>query len=128
MSAMDIALWDLKGKAHGVSVVDLLGGPLHDRLPAIASSHAHYESIPEMADEALDWLSTGLQGLKVGFGKRGDVRLGYEHDRDVEYVKSIRQAIGPDRSLMIDLGIRICGMSPRLLSEPRPSTSTTSTG
>ncbi len=104
IAAIDIALWDLKGKALGRSVLDLLGGPVHDRLPAIASSHAHYESIPEMADEAVGWLSTGLQGMKVGFGKRGNARLGYEHRRDVEYVKAMREAIGPDRMLMIDLG------------------------
>jgi L-alanine-DL-glutamate epimerase-like enolase superfamily enzyme len=60
-----------------------------------------------MADEALEWMSTGLQGMKVGFGKRGDARLGYEHDRDVEYVRAMREAIGPDKSIMIDLGIAI---------------------
>jgi D-galactarolactone cycloisomerase len=104
IAAIDIALWDLKGKALGTSVLELLGGPVHDRLPAIASSHAHYESIPEMAEEAAEWLSTGLQGMKVGFGKRGNARLGYEHDRDVEYVKTMRETLGPDRMLMIDLG------------------------
>ena len=103
-AAIDIALWDLKGKALGTSVLELLGGPVHERLPAIASSHAHYESIPEMAEEAREWISTGLQGMKVGFGKRGNARLGYEHDRDVEYVKTMRETIGPDRMLMIDLG------------------------
>ncbi|MCH7735121.1 MAG: mandelate racemase/muconate lactonizing enzyme family protein [Chloroflexi bacterium] len=107
ISAIDIALWDLKGKALGASVLELLGGPVHDRLPAIASSHAHHASIPDMAQEALQWLSTGLQGMKVGFGKRGDARLGYDHDRDVEYVKTMREAIGPDKSLMIDLGVAI---------------------
>jgi L-alanine-DL-glutamate epimerase-like enolase superfamily enzyme len=107
VSAIDMALWDIKGKALGVSVLELLGGPVHDRLPAIASSHAHYESIPAMAEEAQEWLSTGLQGMKVGFGKRGDARLGYDHDRDVEYVRAMREAIGPDRSLMIDCGIAV---------------------
>lgn len=107
ISAIDIALWDLKGKALGASVLELLGGAVHERLPAVASSHAHYQSIPEMAEEAQEWLSTGLQGMKVGFGKRGDAHLGYEHDRDVEYVRSMREAIGPDKSLMIDLGIKI---------------------
>ncbi len=43
VAAIDIALWDLKGKALGASVLDLLGGPVHERLPAIASCHAHYE-------------------------------------------------------------------------------------
>jgi D-galactarolactone cycloisomerase len=107
IAAIDIALWDLKGKALGCSVLELLGGPVHERLPAIACSHAHYESIPEMAEEAADWLSTGLQGLKVGFGKRGNARLGYEHDRDVAYVKAVREAVGPGKSLMIDLGYAI---------------------
>jgi len=104
IAAIDIALWDLKGKVLDRSVLELLGGAVHERLPAVASSHAHYESIPEMADEALEWLSTGLQGMKVGFGKRGDARLGFEHDRDVAYVGAMREAIGPDKSLMIDLG------------------------
>jgi L-alanine-DL-glutamate epimerase-like enolase superfamily enzyme len=88
-------------------VLDLLGGPVHERLPAIASCHAHYEEIPAMVEEAQEWLSTGLQGVKVGFGKRGDARLGYEHDRDVEYVRQMREGIGADKMLMIDCGIAI---------------------
>jgi len=107
ISAIDIALWDIKGKVLGRSVLDLLGGPVHDRLPAIASSHAHHESIPHMAEEATEWLSTGLQGMKVGFGKRGDARLGYEHDRDIEYMRSMREAIGSDKQIMIDCGINV---------------------
>jgi len=107
ISAIDIALWDIKGKVLGRSVLDLLGGPAHDRLPAIASSHAHYESIPRMAEEAAEWLSTGLQGMKVGFGKRGDAHLGYEHDRDIEYMRSMREAIGNDKQIMIDCGINV---------------------
>src|SRR5262249_60431693 len=90
VAAIDIALWDLKGKALGCSVLDLLGGPVHERLPAIASCHAHYESIPDMAAETVEWLSTGLQGLKTGFGKRGNARLGYAHDRDGAYGKAMR--------------------------------------
>ena len=92
-------MWDLKGKALGRSVCDLLGGPVHERLPAIASSHAHFESIPEMVEEAQGWLDGGLHGVKVGFGKRGDAHLGYEHDRDVEYVRAMREGIGADKQL-----------------------------
>lgn len=107
ISALDIALWDLKGKVLDSSVLDLLGGPVHTKLPAVASSHGHHESIAEMADEAREWLSTGLVGMKVGFGKRGNAHLGYDHDRDVEYVAAMREAIGPDRLLMIDCGIAV---------------------
>jgi len=106
IAALDIALWDLKGKALGRSVLDLLGGPAHDRLPAIASCHGHFEAIEDMADETAEWVSTGLQGLKTGFGKRGNARLGYDHDRDVAYVRAMRAVLG-DKMLMIDNGIAI---------------------
>jgi L-alanine-DL-glutamate epimerase-like enolase superfamily enzyme len=107
VAAIDIALWDIKGKALGASVLDLLGGPVHDRLRAIASCHAHFSSIPAMVEEAQEWLSTGLQGVKTGFGKRGDANLGYDHDRDVEYVAAMRAGIGADKMLMIDNGIAV---------------------
>ena len=83
VAAIDIALWDLKGKALNASVLDLLGGCVHEKLPVIASCHAHYESIPDMADETARWMEDGYQGLKTGFGKRGNANLGYDHDRDV---------------------------------------------
>jgi L-alanine-DL-glutamate epimerase-like enolase superfamily enzyme len=79
---------------------------VHERLPAIASCHAHYESIEEMAEETAEWVSTGLQGLKTGFGKRGNANLGYDHKRDVAYVKAMRDVLG-DKMLMIDNGINI---------------------
>jgi L-alanine-DL-glutamate epimerase-like enolase superfamily enzyme len=46
------------------------------------------------------------QGVKIGFGKRGDANLGFEHDRDVEFVRAVRAAIGPEPLLMVDLGVR----------------------
>lgn len=107
LSAIDIALWDIKGKALNTSLLQLLGGAVHEKLPVIASGHAHDESIPKMAEQAQEWLSTGMQGMKVGFGKRGNAHLGYEHDRDVEYVKQMRNAIGPNKMLMIDMGYAI---------------------
>lgn len=107
ISAIDIALWDLKGKALNTSVLQLLGGPVHERLPAIASGHAHDFDIKKMADEAKSWMDQGLQGMKVGFGKRGHAHLGYEHNRDVEYVKTMRETLGEDKMIMIDCGYAI---------------------
>lgn len=104
IAALDIALWDLKGKALGMPVVDLLGGPVHERLPAIASGHATGSEIEEMAGEMAGWLARGLHGVKVGFGKRGNARLGYEQARDVAFVRALRKAVGPDRAIMIDIG------------------------
>jgi L-alanine-DL-glutamate epimerase-like enolase superfamily enzyme len=106
VAALDIALWDLKGKALGVSVLDLLGGPVHG-LPAIASAHAFKASIEEMADDAAGWMGRGLHGVKVGFGKKGDAHLGYEHDRDIDFVRALRDAIGPGPEIMVDLGVKV---------------------
>jgi len=107
IAAIDIAVWDLKGKALGKRVLDLLGGPAKERLPAVASAHAWLPDLGALADQAARWLSTGLQGLKVGFGKKGDARLGFEHDRDVEYVRRARGAIGPGKLLMVDVGVAV---------------------
>ncbi len=107
IAALDIALWDLKGKALGASVLDLLGGPVHDRIPAIASAHAFKSDIDEMADDAAGWIGRGLHGVKVGFGKKGDAHLGYEHDRDIAFVKAMREAIGPTPAIIIDLGVKV---------------------
>lgn len=106
LSAIDVALWDLKGRVLDQRVLDLLGGPAKEELPAIASSHATSSEIPEMAEEIAGWLATGLTGVKVGFGKLGDAHLGFDHDRDVAFMAAVREAIGPDRRIMIDCGVR----------------------
>ena len=106
LSGIDVALWDLKGKVLGERVLDLLGGPAKETLPAIASSHAAQAQIPAMVEEITSWLETGLTGVKVGFGKLGDANLGFEHRRDVAFVSALRDAIGPDKRIMIDCGVR----------------------
>jgi L-alanine-DL-glutamate epimerase-like enolase superfamily enzyme len=104
VAAIDMALWDIKGKLLGTSVLNLLGGPVHERLPVVASSHAHHADIGRMVEEAQEWVAPGLHGVKVGFGKRGDAQLGYEHVRDVEYMRRMREGLGPDQLIMIDCG------------------------
>lgn len=107
IAGIDLATWDAKGKLLGVRVLDLLGGPVKERLPGIASGHASAADLGELADQAAQWVSTGLHGVKVGFGKKGEARLGYEQDRDVEYMRRVRGAVGPDKSIMIDLGVAV---------------------
>ena len=106
ISGIDIALWDLKGKLLETSVLDLLGGPVHERLPAIASLHGTKPSIEEMAEEISEHTKTGFHGAKVGFGKRGEANLGFDHDRDIEFVEKVQEAMGADKSLMVDLGVK----------------------
>ncbi len=106
ISGIDIALWDLKGKQLGTRVVDLLGGPVRDKLPAIASLHGTKADIGAMAEEIAAHTATGLHGAKVGFGKRGEAHLGFDHDRDIDFARRVVDAMGPGKSLMIDLGVK----------------------
>lgn len=107
VAAIDIALWDLKGKILGRSLLDLLGGPAHDRLPAIASCHAFKPEIADLCADMASWTESGLHGVKIGFGKRGESRLGTDHARDVEFVRELRAAIGPAKTIMVDLGVSV---------------------
>lgn len=105
ISAIDIALWDLKGKLLGQPVVNLIGGAFRDRLPVIASTHAFDESLEHEAEKHGRYVRTqGYRGVKVGMGKRGSARLGYELDRDVGFVRMLREAIGPEALLIMDRG------------------------
>lgn len=106
ISGIDIALWDLKGKQLNTGVLDLLGGPVRSRLPAIASLHGTKAGIDEMVEEIAGHTSTGFHGAKVGFGKAGDAHLGFEEARDLEFVEKVQAAMGLGKDLMIDLGAK----------------------
>lgn len=106
-AAIDMALWDLRGRATGQPVTDLLGGPAHDGLPAVVSCHAARADLHHAAEEIASWVAAEqAAGAKVGFGKRGDAHLGFDHDRDVEFVRLLRAALGPQPKIIIDLGVR----------------------
>ena len=105
ISAIDIALWDLKGKLLGQPVINLIGGAYRDRLPVIASTHAFDESIEEEAEKHGRYVrEQKYRGVKVGMGKRGKARLGYDIERDIAFVRMLREAIGPEALLIMDRG------------------------
>jgi L-alanine-DL-glutamate epimerase-like enolase superfamily enzyme len=106
LSAIDIALWDLKGKLLGVPVVQLLGGAHHERLPAIASTHPRAASLEEEADRHARYISElGYRGCKLGLGKRGEAGLGVDVERDVELLRLLRERVGPQPMVMWDRGV-----------------------
>jgi L-alanine-DL-glutamate epimerase-like enolase superfamily enzyme len=104
IAGLDIALWDLKARLRSQRLLDLLGGPVKRELPATLACHATKASLGALAAEAAEWLEGGALGIKVGFGKRGEARLGYEPGRDADYVRELRAAIGSEKSIMIDVG------------------------
>jgi D-galactarolactone cycloisomerase len=105
LAAVDIALWDLKGKLLGQPLVNLIGGAHRDRLPVIASTHAFDASLEAEAERHGRYVrEEGYLGAKIGMGKRGDTRLGYEIERDIEFFRLLREAVGPEAMLMMDRG------------------------
>jgi L-alanine-DL-glutamate epimerase-like enolase superfamily enzyme len=108
ISALDIALWDLAGKSCGLNVLDLMGGAVHETLPALVSCHAALADLDQMAATMAGWVDEHqAAGIKVGFGKRGAAALGVDEARDVAFVAALRRELGPDRTIMIDLGASI---------------------
>jgi L-alanine-DL-glutamate epimerase-like enolase superfamily enzyme len=103
LSAIDMALWDLKGKILGRPLVDLLGGAVRDRLPAIAATHATLADLEAEAARHGDMIRAGFKGVKVGFSERSG-GLGFNVDRDIAFFKMLREAVGPEADLMIDRG------------------------
>jgi L-alanine-DL-glutamate epimerase-like enolase superfamily enzyme len=97
MSAIDIALWDLMGKAAQRPVYDLLGGALRQRLPAYVTGFYYKdgETLDDLKREAAFYLERGYRTLKVKVGR-------LTPEADAERVKVIRQTAGDDVDLMLD--------------------------
>jgi L-alanine-DL-glutamate epimerase-like enolase superfamily enzyme len=95
LSAVDMAVWDLRGKALGKPIHRLLGG-CRSAVPTYASGGLWLgASIDELVAEARSFLASGFRAVKMRLGKP---RL----EEDVERVRAVRQAIGPDIALMAD--------------------------
>lgn len=98
ISGIDLALWDLLGKASGQSVGRLLGGRYRDRVRPYASLLMRE---PErMAGELLPVKAQGFRAFKIGWGPFGKKSAGV----DEAIVRAAREAIGPDALLMVDAG------------------------
>ena len=101
ISAVDLACWDAHGKVEGKTVVDLLGGPVQSRVPCYVSRLYALEDLDELADEARGYVAQGFTRLKqrFGFGPK-DGRDGMR--RNVDLVRTVREAVGPDVELAAD--------------------------
>jgi L-alanine-DL-glutamate epimerase-like enolase superfamily enzyme len=96
ISAIDIGLWDIRGKVAGLPLYKLLGG-YRDRVPTYIAGGYYEEGkgLPELAREMQDNVEMGARAVKM---KVGAVSI----REDAERVKVAREAIGPDVKLMID--------------------------
>ena len=91
LSAIDVALWDLKAKLLGVPLVSLLGGA-HDSVPVYGSGGFCSYSDARLTQQLAGWVEEGIPRVKMKIGR----------GRDVERVRLARDAIGPDAELYVD--------------------------
>ncbi len=97
ISAIDVALWDLKGRILGLPVYQLLGGKKRDYITPYAtgmyfSKEGDLGSV--LAEEAKNYVDLGYRAIKM--------KVGLSISEDVKHVRMVRDAIGPDCKLMID--------------------------
>ena len=93
ISALDIALWDLKAKLLGSSLVDLFGAA-HTSVVAYGSGGFTTYSDQQLTAQLSGWVAEGLKNVKM--------KIGAEPAADLERVRTAREAIGPSTSLFVD--------------------------
>ncbi|MBL8590693.1 MAG: mandelate racemase/muconate lactonizing enzyme family protein [Methylobacteriaceae bacterium] len=104
LSAIDMALWDIAGKIAGKPLVELLGGPRHASLKAIASCHVNKATLEACVAEVEGYFADGFRGVKLGFAKKGLSRVGFDPETDVRFVRMLRAALGADAEILVDAG------------------------
>ncbi len=108
VSAVDMALWDLKGKLLGLPVCSLIGGKLRDRVSAMASIHLDMDNLEWTVNEFRWFREQGYQIVKGGWGTHPESVFGTNRQRDLELTGRIREVIGDEIDLVLDvLGARV---------------------
>lgn len=129
ISAVDCALWDLKGRHFNAPVYTLLGGPTRTTIPAYASALG-YSLDPELVQERAQMMvQQGYQATKWFF-RDGPTDGVAGIARNVRLVRTLREAVGPDVDIMLDawmswdvpytiqMAARLEEYQPRWIEEP----------
>lgn len=94
ISALDIALWDLRGKERGLPLKDLVGGA-SSRCRAYRGGIDLAFSLPKLLSSIEGYLEAGFNGVKIKLGQ-SDVQM------DIDRVAAVRKLIGNDHTFMVD--------------------------
>jgi L-alanine-DL-glutamate epimerase-like enolase superfamily enzyme len=110
MGAIDMALWDIKGKSLGMPVYKLLGGACKETITPYASLQPYGDTVTAYGDSLVEWIvrakDYGYTAAKIECTLAGP----YNHnglkgsDEDMtEIIRSCRRAVGPDMRIMVDV-------------------------
>ncbi|MFG2005556.1 mandelate racemase/muconate lactonizing enzyme family protein [Spirillospora sp. NPDC048911] len=134
IACVEMACWDIVGKALGQPVWRLLGGKVRDRVKAYANGWYTVDRTPEEFHAAATRVvERGYQALKLDPFGAGQMELDHaETMRSISLIEAVRDAIGPERELLVEMhgrfspatAIRLAGLiapyDPAWLEEPVP--------
>ena len=110
LGAVEMALWDLKGKVLGKPVHALLGDSPRDKVLPYASLQPNGRSFEAYRDSLVDWAGRakqlGFRAVKAEVTMNGPYAhagLNESYDRHTEVVAAVRKTLGPDIALMVDV-------------------------
>ena len=103
LGAVDVAMWDIKGKALGAPVYELLGGPTRDRIRCYGQAESVEDTKSHVLAEGFKSMKTSVSSTRGRLSRASESP--YYIDGFVEKVKAIRDLVGPD----FDLGIEMHG-------------------
>ena len=93
LSGVDIALWDILGKARGLPVYQLLGGKSREKVPVYATA-LYPEEPAKVARRARAFAEQGFHGVKI--------KVGFDLDQDIRIVRAVRDELGENFTVMTD--------------------------
>ena len=104
LSAIDIALWDIKGKRLGVPIYDLMGGKTRDKVRCYV--HVRGDSVEQLAHDAVLKARLGFTAVRFSpWGRDFYLHKSYAGwaEEAVRRVGAVREAVGPDVDLCVEL-------------------------
>jgi L-alanine-DL-glutamate epimerase-like enolase superfamily enzyme len=104
MSGIDTALVDIAAKAKGVPACALLGGRHRNTVPVYASLLFNMDDPEGTGKKGLEYVNAGYFGVKFGWGMIPSRSFGADPQVDEQMLQSIRQVIGENARLMVDVG------------------------
>lgn len=108
IAAIDVALWDIKGKALGVPVYDLLGGRVRDRVVCYPHNVSGADGTESLVESCLKSQEEGWQFVRWGLPSDGDTLEPRASVRmALDQFSAVRQAVGDDIEIAFDVHTRL---------------------
>ncbi len=108
LSAVDIALWDIKGKALNVPIYELLGGLVRDKVIAYPHNGSHDPGTSALVESCLETKELGWKFVRFGLPSEGDIhepRVAMK--TAIEQFAAIREAVGDEIEITFDIHTRL---------------------